>query len=244
MTDLLAQLSCEDAVAGADEISLESVSDGFVQQDAAAAGCHYDRHLATLDLRGGEKEIGAPDGFANDLVDEGVREELRTHLKHTRGIAHLCLAVPLHNDVHRKRGARTEVVEGRTIAGHELNLLHPLRDVCLDLDDGIVKRLGSLLDLQEKLTDLERRKRSSACFADVPLGHKSSVLSSFGGDGGGCWGEAFCCLHQGFLTQVHRIGIARLSALDRTNAGAVETNLLGLTYRTILQYHAADLCIL
>ena len=196
---LFAELSGEDAVAGADEVGLEGMSDGFVQQDAAAAGCHHDGHLAAFYLRGREQEVRSPDGFADNFFDECVGKELPTHLQHTGGEAHLCLAATLHDDAHRERRAGAEVVEGRPVAGCELHLLHPLGDVGLDLNDRGVQGTGFRLDIKQELTDgqspqslsqpLSTRERRSFLLGENTIysfPYKGEV-----GRGSGNWGCAY-----------------------------------------------------
>ena len=52
IADLLTELTGEDALASADEVSLEDMADGFVHQYAATACSQDNRHLATCYLPG------------------------------------------------------------------------------------------------------------------------------------------------------------------------------------------------
>ena len=82
MAYLLPELAREDAVARADEVGLEGMTDGFVQQDTAAACCHHDWHLAAFNLRGREEEVGALDGFTGNFIYKCIGKELLAHLHH------------------------------------------------------------------------------------------------------------------------------------------------------------------
>ena len=237
---LLPELSREDAVARADEVGLEGVTDGFVQQDAAAACRHDDWHFAAFNLRGREKEVCSLNGFADNFVDEGIGEELLAHLHHAGGIAHLCLAAALHDDTHGERRAGPEIVECCAVGGCVLHLLHPLGDVGLDFDDGGIERIGFCLDIKQELanslTPDPSPRRGEKRMKEVSQGKR---LSSERG-----WGEASCRLRQPLFAQVHCVGVTCLGATDTTNAGTIQAYLLGLTHLPILQHHAADVGVL
>ena len=110
VADFLAQEIAEDGSTLTVEVSLKSMSYGFVQQDARTARSHHDRHFAAFGLHCLEQDGGLVHSFTRKGIHNVVRHEFKTFAVRTTGITVLHFSILFHDADCHERDHRAVIV--------------------------------------------------------------------------------------------------------------------------------------
>ena len=144
---LLSQKVAENGSTFTVEVSLKSMSYGFVQQDTRTASPHHDGHFATFGFHSLEQDSSLIHRLTCNNIHDVIRHEFKTLAVRTTGITVLHLSILFHDTDCHKRNHRTVVVVAHALGITEQHVRCTVRKRSLHLTYTIVQRENLFVQL-------------------------------------------------------------------------------------------------